>query len=131
MCALVATSMAGVAKNEKRSLLELGNAGHNFAHEFPAAPLVEAHHAPVFAAHHTHSVQRVNVPVPYAVEKIIEKIVEVDRPIPQPYPVEVVKHVPEPVHIDRPIPQVNNILYIFPNKFCRNYCIIHLIFSFF
>lgn len=111
MCALIATSMAGVAKKEKRGLLGLGDAAfnggfahHEFAHGLSAAPLIQAHHAPLFAAEHTHSVQRVNVPVPYPVERINEQIIPVDRPVPQPYPVHVIKHVPEPVHIEKPYP---------------------------
>lgn len=108
MCifALVATSLAGDTKKGKRSFLGLADAEY-VAHELPATTLFEAHHEPLLATQHTHThtVERVNVP--YPVERIHEKIVHVDNPIPQPYPVYKVKHVAEPIHIDRPIAQVN------------------------
>ena len=73
---------------------------------FAAAPVVAQtvginHHT------HTHSVERVNVPVPYTVDRTVVQTVPVDRPVPQPYPVTIIKNVPQPYTVDRPVPQVN------------------------
>lgn len=105
MFALMASSMAGAAKKDKRHLLGYENAGY-VSHGYPSSNYVESHHTPLIATEHTHSVERVNVAVPYPVERINEQIVHVDNPIPKPYPVEVVRHVAEPIHIDRPVAQV-------------------------
>lgn len=104
MFALVATSMAGQAKKEKRGLLGLANPGlvGYSAYSAPAplayssglavaAPLsVAAYSAPAIAPvavaqqvhQHTHTVEKVNVPVPYPVERTIVKHVAIDRPVP-------------------------------------------------
>lgn len=71
MCALVATSMAGESKKEKRGLLGLGDATFGLplaapAHFLSAAPLAYAA-APLIEqqlSQHTHTIERVNVPVP-------------------------------------------------------------------
>lgn len=78
MLALVATSMAGESKKEKRGLLGLGDASFYSAPAvYNAAPVVTK------VSQHTHTVERVNVPVPYAVDRTIIKHVPVDRPVPQ------------------------------------------------
>lgn len=93
MFALVATSMAGPAKKEKRGLLPSAGfagaglagagyaAGPAFAIPSYAAPLAAA--LPATQIQNTQSVERVNVPVPYPVERTIVKTVGVDRPVPQ------------------------------------------------
>ncbi|XP_055297036.1 cuticle protein 16.5-like [Sitodiplosis mosellana] len=111
MFALVATSMAaGSAKKEKRGVFGLGYGGFGgssfgsaysapLATSYAAAPAIATTHQ------HTHSVERINVPQPYPVERTIVKTVGVDRPVPQPYPVPVVKHVPQPYPVERQVPQ--------------------------
>lgn len=94
MFALVATSMAGPAKKEKRGLLSGAEfagagfagagyaAGPSFAIPSYAAPLA-APALPATQIQNTQSVERVNVPAPYPVERTIVKTVGVDRPVPQ------------------------------------------------
>lgn len=52
---------------------------------YAAPALATSYAAPAIATqhHHTHSVERVNVPVPYPVERTVVKTVGVDRPVPQ------------------------------------------------
>lgn len=98
MFALVATSMAGPAKKEKRGLLPgaafagAGYAGAGYAGAglagagYAAGPsfAIPSYAAPLAAQiQNTHSVERVNVPLPYPVERTIVKTVGVDRPVPQ------------------------------------------------
>lgn len=106
MClfATVASSMAGVIPIEKRGLLglEASNQQLPTVGTTHALPLIEQHshltQAPLsqsapFAQEsritskhtHTHTVERVNVPVPYAVDRTVIKHVPVDRLIPQVY----------------------------------------------
>lgn len=104
MFALVATSMAGEFKNQnKRGLIQTATnqAPASFA---PSQPLAASYGTPLSipAAVHavpaplpplpqtlpiqvqnTNSVERINVPQPYPVERTIVKAVGVDRPIPQ------------------------------------------------
>lgn len=100
--------MAGETKKEKRGLLGLGNASFLSAGALPlaaSAPLLSAGPAPLLGAaplayaaaplaaaplaaapilkQHTHTVERVNVPVPYPVDRTVVKHVPVDRPVPQ------------------------------------------------
>lgn len=129
MFALLATSMAGTMK-VKRGLLPshgLPAAGFGAEHSFGpalghssyAAPLAPAAYAAPLAAapaplaqvQNTQSVERINIPQPYPVEKTIVKTIGIDRPVPVPQPYTVVKHVPQPYPVERQVPQVSAHLY--------------------
>lgn len=119
MFALLATGLAKDDKRDKRHLVTgfSGYSGLGTAYAAPVATIAAAPVATIAAAPvaqtvavnhhtHTHSVERVNVPVPYTVDRTVVQTVPVDRPVPQPYPVTVIKNVPQPYTVDRPVPQV-------------------------
>lgn len=101
MFALVATSLAGESKIEKRGIL--ASHGYHGYHGLPVAPALEV--AQPVQAIHTTSVEKVLKPYVVPQDHVVIKHIDQPRLVPQPF--EVIKHVAEPyaVPVERTILQ--------------------------
>lgn len=122
MFALVATSLAGESKKEKRGIF----ASHGY-HGLPVAPALEV--AQPVQAIHTTSVEKILRPYVVPQDHVVYKHIDQPRLVPQPF--EVIKHIAQPyaVPVERTILKHVSVPHVSVTIICRKHFQMKFIFN--